>query len=77
MNAIGLIVVHTHASNDPEPSAEDVTLTRQVAAAGSAGHRTMHVARVSGPHVPLGVQLHLHRRRSDYCGCWLSMIFFR
>jgi DNA repair protein RadC len=33
--AAGLILFHNHPSGDPEPSAEDVSLTRRLAAAGS------------------------------------------
>jgi DNA repair protein RadC len=33
--AAGIIVVHNHPSGDPTPSAEDRTVTRQLAAAGS------------------------------------------
>jgi len=32
--AAGIIVVHNHPSGDPTPSPEDVTVTRQLAAAG-------------------------------------------
>jgi DNA repair protein RadC len=34
MNAVGLIVVHNHPSGDPEPSPEDIDLTRQFIEAG-------------------------------------------
>ncbi len=30
-SAAGIIVFHTHPPRDPEPSAEDVTMTRQLA----------------------------------------------
>lgn len=33
--AAGLILVHNHPSGDPEPSAEDVEVTRQLAASGA------------------------------------------
>lgn len=33
--AAGLILVHNHPSGDPEPSAEDLALTRRLAAAGT------------------------------------------
>jgi DNA repair protein RadC len=33
--AAALVVFHNHPSGDPEPSAEDLTLTRRLAAAGS------------------------------------------
>jgi DNA repair protein RadC len=34
LGAVALIVAHNHPSGDPEPSAEDVVLTRRLAAAG-------------------------------------------
>lgn len=34
-NAAALVVVHNHPSGDPEPSPEDVALTRRLVAAGS------------------------------------------
>jgi DNA repair protein RadC len=33
--AAGLVLFHNHPSGDPEPSAEDVSLTRRLAAAGT------------------------------------------
>ncbi len=33
--ASGLVIAHNHPSGDPEPSAEDLALTRRLAAAGS------------------------------------------
>ena len=35
-NAPGVILVHNHPSGDPEPSAEDVGVTREIVAAGKA-----------------------------------------
>ncbi len=34
-SAAGLVIAHNHPSGDPEPSAEDLALTRRLAAAGS------------------------------------------
>ena len=36
LNAVAVIVAHTHPSGDPAPSAEDVTVTRQLIQAGRA-----------------------------------------
>ena len=35
-NAPGIILVHNHPSGDPEPSAEDASVTREIVAAGKA-----------------------------------------
>ena len=35
-NCPAVIVVHNHPSGDPEPSTEDVAVTRELAAAGKA-----------------------------------------
>jgi len=34
MNATSIIIVHNHPSGDPTPSSEDVTITRDLIAAG-------------------------------------------
>jgi len=34
-NAAAIIIVHNHPSGDPEPSTEDITLTKRVAEAGT------------------------------------------
>lgn len=36
LNAVAVIVAHTHPSGDPAPSSEDVTVTRQIVQAGRA-----------------------------------------
>lgn len=57
LNAAGLILVHTHPSGDPSPSAEDLAYTRRMAEAGElVGVRLLdHIILASGAerHVSL------------------------
>ena len=42
LGATGLVLVHNHPSGDPTPSREDIVLTREVIAAGTALGITVH-----------------------------------
>ena len=53
--AAAIVVAHNHPSSDPEPSAEDLAVTRRLAQAGSLIGITLldHVVLGSGRHVSL------------------------
>jgi DNA repair protein RadC len=55
--AAGIILFHNHPSGDPEPSVQDVALTRRIAAAGSL----------------LGIKLLDHIVVGDGTGQWVSL----
>ncbi len=42
LHATGLVLAHNHPSGDPAPSAEDIALTREIAAAAGALGLTIH-----------------------------------
>ena len=55
--AAGLVLTHNHPSGDPEPSAEDLALTRRLAAAGSL----------------LGIEIVDHLITGDATKAWVSL----
>jgi DNA repair protein RadC len=55
--ASGLVISHNHPSGDANPSAEDLTLTRRLAAAGSL----------------LGIEILDHIITGDGTGRWISL----
>jgi DNA repair protein RadC len=55
--ASGLVVTHNHPSGDPQPSAEDLALTRRLAAAGSL----------------LGIEVLDHIITGDATKAWVSL----
>ena len=55
--AAGLVLTHNHPSSDPEPSAEDLALTRRLAAAGSL----------------LGIEVLDHVITGDATKAWVSL----
>jgi DNA repair protein RadC len=55
--ASGLVVTHNHPSGDPQPSAEDLALTRRLAAAGSL----------------LGIEVLDHIITGDFTKAWVSL----
>jgi DNA repair protein RadC len=55
--AAGLVVTHNHPSGEPEPSAEDLALTRRLAAAGSL----------------LGIEIFDHIITGDGTSRWVSL----
>ncbi|HEY4133693.1 MAG TPA: DNA repair protein RadC [Alphaproteobacteria bacterium] len=50
LGAVALILVHNHPSGDPTPSADDVTMTREVRAAAEALGLTLHDHLIVGRH---------------------------
>ena len=57
VGATGIVVTHNHPSGDPEPSAEDLALTRRLAAAGTL----------------LGIELLDHVITGDGTARWVSL----
>jgi DNA repair protein RadC len=50
LGAVALILVHNHPSGDPTPSADDVTMTREVRAAAEALGLSLHDHLIVGRH---------------------------
>lgn len=55
--SVGIVITHNHPSGDPEPSAEDLALTRRLAAAGSL----------------LGIEILDHVITGDGTARWVSL----